>query len=67
MVLLNRQIHYLRIKVFSAEKFLYAFDVSENSNNKTTGLTKNEKKNGKLTVIMIGPCNCYLKREVNLV
>lgn len=54
MVLLNRQIHYLRIKVFSAEKFLYGFDVSESSNSKTTGLTKNEKKNGKLTVIMIG-------------
>lgn len=50
-----------------SEKFLYVLDVSGNSdNNKITGLEKNEKKNGKLTVI-IGPSNCYLKVKISLV
>lgn len=51
-------------KSFLRRKFLYVVDMSESSNNKTTGLRKNKMKNGKLTTIMIV---VTLKRAVNLV
>lgn len=49
----------------SGEKFLYVLDVSGSSNNKTTGLKKNEKRSGKLGVMMTDPSPCHLKRELN--
>lgn len=53
-----------QIKVFSGGIFLYIVDMSESSNIKTTKLRKNEKKNGKLTTILIV---VTLKGKVNLV
>lgn len=50
----------------SGEKFLYVLDVSGSSNsNKTTGLKKNEKRSGKLGVMMTDPCPYHLKGELN--
>lgn len=49
----------------SGEKFLYVLDVSGSSNNKTTGLKKNEKRSGKLGGMMTDPSPCHLKGELN--
>lgn len=51
--------------LWSQEKSSYVLDVSGSSNNKTTGLKKNEKRSGKLGGMMTDPSPCHLKGELN--